>query len=746
MIDSIPIMEIEKNSKEIINLDYLIFSKEYYKINIKKALHLKCTADQHNITLIPQQNWTGLTTLSLEIQTAKKQNNIDIPIIVKQMVYPVKIKYTTKDPQLKTSVAGSFNGWNAQKNRLEYNKNISAYTCTLLLKPGLYQYKFVVNDNWIYDKDNPDKSSDGFGGFNSILKAGATDKEELTILPFKKNKYFLFSKKKIKYNKSHIHVVLNNQLYNSITIKENIISLKHKRFNDLIIIVNHPQCQIAQYHFHKKQEKWNKSIIYFTFTDRFFNGDKKNDRKKRPDYVDPMCDYMGGDFKGITKKINQGYFKTLGIDTLWLSPVNDNPEKYYKDHYPPHKYFGAYHSYWPSHPTKVENHFGTEKDLHTLINTAHKNNIKVIFDMVFNHTHTNHPYYQDHAKWYGSLYTPDKQLNLRLFDAYPYTTWFDFWIPSIDYNNKEVQKKMIENAIWWIKKYNIDGFRLDAVKHIPPEFWKKLRLAVKREIEFPQKKLFYMVGESIADQETINKFIGYDQLDGQFDFPLYFSFKDTFALETSDLKALNNTIWYNQILYKGLMSSFIGNHDFARFITYADGDLPPGSDERKIGFQYNVKTDKPDSYNRMKRAFFCLFTLSEIPLIYYGDEIGLSGATDPDNRRMMKFKINSKQNALKKFIQKIIKIRKKHPSLYKGKYIPLVVEKDLLIYLKIYYDQIAIIGLSLSQKNNYKFKYPQWLNIKKIKNVWDKAKIDHSKKSRTIKLKKFNYFLYIADI
>ncbi|MBU1075701.1 MAG: hypothetical protein KKH98_00315, partial [Spirochaetes bacterium] len=193
--------------------------------------------------------------------------------------------------------------------------------------------------------------------------------------------------------------------------------------------------------------------------------------------------------------------------------------------------------------------------------------------------------------------------------------------------------------------------------------------------------------------------------------------------------------------YQGMMSAFVGNHDFARFMGYADGDLPMGSDERKIGFQYNIKVDHASSYQKLKKAFLCLFSLSEIPLIYYGDEIGLTGGADPDNRRMMKFEgLNKDEKDLFLFTSRLIRFRKIRPAMYQGVYLPLSIKKDHIIYAKIYYNEVDIIGIARSSKKEITIELPAWLKINKVKDLFS-GRIINVRKNR-IKIKEFEYFLY----
>ncbi|MBN1897860.1 MAG: hypothetical protein JW827_03700 [Spirochaetes bacterium] len=737
----IPCIEIEKNTDQDINLDYLLYYEKKYDLFALSSPHVRTEIDFPYIKLTPEKDFTGFTILTLKLAVNDDYQIIEIPVIAQQNLFPVRFHYKSRDKTLNLYVAGSFNNWNSQKDRMIYDDDNEEYFSDLEMRQGVYYYKFVKNNNWEYDNNNPSRSPDGFGSYNSILKVGESSRPYIDIVPLKKYHFYLDSPKKTRINKKDIHVFVNNRSFDDFDLKHNILKLKYKKDPDsLKVFITKKGFQTTRYIDIKSYVEWQKRVMYFAFTDRFCNGNKENDRKNRPDYVDPICDYMGGDFQGITQKIKEGYFKTLGVDVLWISPVNDNPEEYYRDHFPPHKYFSGYHGYWPISPEKVENHFGTEDDLQNLVKTAHSNNIKIMFDMVLNHTHTNHPFHKKDPDWYGSVYTPDGRLNLRLFDEFPFTTWFDLFLPSFDYESDFVQNAMVENTLWWCQQFNIDGFRLDAVKHIPVKFWKNLRLLIRRQIEFREKKIFYMVGESISDRETINRFIGYDQLDGQFDFPLYFSIKEVLATGRGDFIALNNDIIDSMRMYKGLMSAFLGNHDFPRFMAYADGDLPPGSDERKIGFTYSIKVDHRDSYEKIKKAFLIILTLSEIPLIYYGDEIGMTGAADPDNRRMLKFELDPPEQELFNFVSGLNHLRKRFSSLYKGLYYPLKVEKDHLVYLKIDYDDIFMIGVSKDEIKEMTIEFPSWLGIKRIKDVIKKLNIDV--KDNKIKVKDFNYFIY----
>ena len=139
---------------------------------------------------------------------------------------------------------------------------------------------------------------------------------------------------------------------------------------------------------------WNASVIYFVFVDRFFNGDPSNDESYGANFL--TGDYLGGDYAGVISKLD--YLEDLGVDVLWLTALNDNPEGLYDGDCG--MTITGYHGYWPVSQSRVEEHFGSTEDLQELIAAAHTRGMRVLVDWVGNHTHDEHPWYQQHPQWY----------------------------------------------------------------------------------------------------------------------------------------------------------------------------------------------------------------------------------------------------------------------------------------------------------------------------------------------------------
>ena len=213
-------------------------------------------------------------------------------------------------------------------------------------------------------------------------------------------------------------------------------------------------------------------------------------------------------------------------------------------------------------------------------------------------------------------------------------------MPTLDYGNQpDAVKMMVDTALYWITNYDFDGFRHDATKHIPNVFWETLTQRLKTEVMIPRYKQVYQIGETFGSRELINSYVSSGQLDAQFDFNLYFDARSAFATDEEGFQQLKSSIdetldYYG---YHSLMGNITGNHDMARFITLASGDVKFNEDQKAAGWSRQVEITNEVGYKRLMQLQAFLLTMPGIPVIYYGDEIGMPGADDPDNRRPMKF-------------------------------------------------------------------------------------------------------------
>lgn len=442
--------------------------------------------------------------------------------------------------------------------------------------------------------------------------------------------------------------------------------------------------------------RWQDGVIYYAFTDRFVDGDKTNGRPVASPDVLPQANYHGGDFEGIRQKIGEGYFQDLGVNVLWLAPLNRNPGGAWKEYLPPYRSYTGYHGYWPVSHSEVEPRLGGEDGLKALVSQAHSSGMKIIADLVLKHVHVENPLWKDHRDWFGTLELPDGRKNLRIWDEHQFTTWFEEWLPGFDFSNPEPVRFLLSNAREWAGKFSLDGYRLDAVKHIPYSFWPKFRTTMRGMQAADGTGPMYFVGETFMDRRGIMSFVGPNMLDGQFDFPLYDTIIDVLAKGSHSFPDLEKSLSASETIYgkETRMSPLLGNHDKSRFMAYADGDLPVSAndDEEEIGWANPPKVDNPASYEKLKLAITFLLSIDGVPMIYYGDEVGLTGAGDPDNRRMMPSdaQLDAGQKSVRSHFSAAANFRAAHPALRYGSRRLLVADRDRYAFVRRHLDDVVL--------------------------------------------------------
>ncbi len=448
---------------------------------------------------------------------------------------------------------------------------------------------------------------------------------------------------------------------------------------------------------------WRGAVMYFAFIDRFNNGDPSNDGPIGG--IEGPANYQGGDFAGLLAKIEDGYFDKLGVNTLWLTVPMDNTNSpgAGSDGHP----YSGYHGYWPQDLDKVEEHFGDLALLKKLVDTAHAKGIKILFDYAMNHVHDSSPTFKDHPEWFWPLDYNGKQCTCGggcdWNDSYEQKRcWFTPYLPDWNFTVPAARAASVDNAMKWINDTGIDGFRLDAVKHIETAWISELRARVTKEIEPKSKQHFYMVGETFesGNRELVRSYVDPSLLDGQFDFPLRAVVVEKLLRRTGSMFDLDGFLASNDDFYPGVMSTFLGNHDIARIINTALDDPWDAWAAADKGAGNWQNTPQLPSYKapfeRMAVAFTFLMTTKGIPLIYYGDEIGLPGAGDPDNRRFMQWAgYNENQLFLRGELEKLGQIRKAHPALYRGVRKTVSVTQDTYGYVMT--DGADVVAIALNR-------------------------------------------------
>jgi neopullulanase len=443
--------------------------------------------------------------------------------------------------------------------------------------------------------------------------------------------------------------------------------------------------------------KWEEAILYFVFTDRFRNGDPSNDRPTPS--VNTMANYQGGDFKGVTQAIEEGYFDRLGVRALWLSPPDINPDGAFEGSYG-QKYTG-YHGYWPSKPRTVQPRFGTMADLKALTKAAHARGIRVLTDLVLNHVHSEHPYVKDHRDdgWFNVGNGCVCGTNGCGWEEKPLVCSFTDYLPDYNWRSTAMADQFAADAMWWLREADLDGFRLDAVKHLDQVGGRTINGELAKITAITGTD-YYLVGETFVGSDgraLIKKYVSPNELDGQFDFPLYWPVVQAFGRGDSMVQ-VDEAVQENERFYAPgtLNSPFLGNHDVARFASIAAGEIQGDANGQSWGpNRPGQSIDRDEPFDRLRYAFTFVLTQPGVPLIYYGDEIGLPGAGDPDNRRFMKWSgLSGRESGLLTFMQKLGTARRNSDALRFGTRQTLFIERDVYVFARSTPTSTAIVAIN----------------------------------------------------
>lgn len=434
---------------------------------------------------------------------------------------------------------------------------------------------------------------------------------------------------------------------------------------------------------------WRDSVMAFVFVDRFLDADQTNNCSVAG--ATAAGQYQGGDWKGVTQKITEGHFAQLGVNTLWLTvPVkNATVGGAGSDG----RTYSAFHGYWPIDLEQYETCFGTRQDLIDLVSAAHANGLQVLFDFAMVHVHSQSALYAQHPDWFWSLDFKGQCVCGGGCDwnADGQRCWFTDYLPHWNYTVQAARDYSVAQAVRLLQDTNADGFRLDAIKHVDDSWLLQLREEVEKlaATRSPRPRM-YFVGETydFGNRDYLKSFVEpATKLDGQFDFPLRLQLLQSVVMRTSPMTALRDFVASNDTFYgpNTLMSPWIGNHDLGRVIHMAE-DTPMWGDPYSDGKDraFNNPPGLPNyrrPFERLANAFVFLLTSPGVPLIYYGDEIGLPGAGDPDNRRFMQWSgLSVDQQWLRTRVAALGQLRKTHAALRRGKRAIISATDDTFVY------------------------------------------------------------------
>ena len=453
-------------------------------------------------------------------------------------------------------------------------------------------------------------------------------------------------------------------------------------------------------------------VIYLIMPDRFANGDPTNDEPEGApgshDRTKPRA-YHGGDLHGIQNRL--AYLKYLGVTTLWLTPVLKN---------------GAaqdYHGYGAVDLYAIDPHLGSLKDYQDLVAAAHKEKMKIFFDVVPNHVGPLNPWVvnppladwfhgtkQHHldslspvkGTFYGrpggppgtndpfeSLIDPHAPAGMKrnLTEG-----WLFGILPDLNTENPTVEEYLLENSLWWAEISGLDGYRVDTFPYVGRRFWGFWHAGLRRL--YPN---LTTIGEVFHPDPTVTSFfVGgvrrYDGLDSGlstvFDFPMFFTLRDV-LLRKAPAGRIAEVLRHDALYPRpDLLVSFFANHDVPRFAS-AEGSSPA----------------------KLKVAFGLTLTLRGIPELYYGDEIAMPGGGDPDNRRdfpggwaedannaFTEAGRTPEQQEMFSCVQELLRIQREHEALRGGQLWHLASDENSYVFLRASAEERLVVAFNNADK------------------------------------------------
>jgi alpha-amylase len=498
---------------------------------------------------------------------------------------------------------------------------------------------------------------------------------------------------------------------------------------------------------------WGAANVYFLLTDRFYNGDTSNDKLiKRDDPTGKLRGFEGGDFAGIMKKIDEGYFTKLGVDAIWLTPVWEQVHGGVDEGT---GFTYAFHGYWAKDWTAIEPSYGTQKEFQQLVDKAHAKKLRVLLDVVINHTG---PVTAQDSQWpeewvrtgpicsyqnqetavtctltnnlpdIRTESTQEVSLPSQLVKKWKQEGRYEQEVKELDAFFKEsgLARTPANYMIKWVTDYvretGIDGYRVDTVKHVEETVWTTMNEQAQRAFKTwkknnPKKMFhddpFFVLGE----------LYGYESSGGR---AYYFNEKPVDYFDAG----------YDALINFGFKRHAIAPYDelFARYESFRDSLLveKPGKPVYAMNYVSSHDDGMPFDPKREKalEAGTKLLLTPGMVQIYYGDEsarpLVIEGTTgDATLRSMMNWKTMNKE--VLSHWQKLGKFRSQHPAVGAGDHVQLVKQTTGVLAARIYahaaYKDQVIIGAGLPDGHMTIPVATVFPNAKRLRNAYTNTKL-----------------------
>lgn len=453
---------------------------------------------------------------------------------------------------------------------------------------------------------------------------------------------------------------------------------------------------------------WVKDTVWYQiFPERFANGNPENNPEGTLEWgsTDPTpTNFFGGDLEGVINHID--YLKELGITGIYFTPI-------FKAH--------SNHKYDTIDYLEIDPQFGNNETFKKLIKVCHENGIKIMLDAVFNHSGFYFPQFQDVLKngeksryknWFHVNEFPLVTEPKPNYDTFAFTPF----MPKLNTENPEVKEYLLEVGRYWVREFNIDGWRLDVANEVDHAFWREFRHEVKKI-----KPELYILGEIWHDSMP---WLRGDQFDAVMNYPFSTNILHLFAKNMISSKEfvenMNTVIHMYPKNVNEVAFNLVGSHDTPRILTECN-----------------------DNIQKVKLIYTIMLTFMGTPCIYYGDEIAITGEQDPGCRKCMEWDESKQNRDLFNHIQKLIKLRYDYPLLANDgelTFIPSDYHESCFAYTRSNGTKTFLIIVN-TEEHEVKYPLPFNLKGKKIKNVWTDEEFAAESNDLAVTLEGFGFII-----
>lgn len=576
------------------------------------------------------------------------------------------------------AVAGDFNKWDASSHRMT-KIGSGEFELFVPLRPGVHPYLLMIDGEWDEDHNNYESKLEGDDKRVSIARVGLSERGDVPYVYAEKTEQDRAVFRLVEGSGAVKNISAVLQAADGQSKK-----LESKREGDHLTVEFGDVKPGSWIRVAVADEKgnvspaariqpklspryiWQDAIVYYALVDRFANGEADNDRPVDDARVPKERNFQGGDLQGLRQKIEDAYFRNLGINTLCLSPLHRNVEDVIEED--DGNWSAAYHGRWPVAHTDVDERVGGEKALSMMVKMARERGLFVMTEWELSRAHREHSLGDKVPGFFEAV--PDEESMIR----------------KVRLTDGLTPRVMVEQALEFAIRTKIDGYLFRSADVASHQFWSSYRTIFNAASGLLGADTFFSLGQSEGTRLMIDSFVGPNMLNAQEDLPLYETMVSVFAAGSAGAEILEQSLSESEAVFgkEVPMARVLGGPDLPRFASLAEG---------------------AHAAERLKMAMTLQLTIDGVPILYYGDEVAMTGREVPENRRMMTWEQTGvASDSVRGHWEKLASLRREHPALRYGSRRPLMAEDRRYSFVRAHLDDRVLVAWNLGELTT-KFRF-----------------------------------------